>query len=951
MKRVVFLNRIWILLVVAGLFVAPVLGDEAAAKVAKSAKPAKVVKPAKPAKVAKPAASDSPASRLTVGLEQALRGDFDTALATLRQVAKQAPADESVCRAVGLLESHVKRLAASHAERKKEYEYEIQRLKWAYLAQKNVEKLDKAPYGKAFREKIKKQLSESYNAIGTATGFEESSAKDAAEMTVTSLAEIDKTSKILADALGLIKKQKGEFATEFRRIAANLQKQLEINRGVWKSINAAAFKDQWQKQLEINRRAWSVGGRWQKGRWQKCLQAIDLWATPCIDPVMVKVRWQKCLLAIKLLAATPSIDPKGRWQGARKLWAVQDDLADAVTDIEVMVVKKPWRIALIHGRIAKEIAPEKGKVANQLWYIELLKDAENRGRAAIEDAKWIDALSAYLTLEELEPNNKKYKAELTKVRRHVRVLRLYCKDDENGKEEPLIPTPKKDKDEKDQEFWKEMVAGVDAQMVRKAISKLGTSYVKPVDFRKLTCGALESIKILAQTPQVAKTFAGLKDKAKQKAFIDAIDKEIKDVKRKDRVDHVRLLMALNKVMFNSEKTVNIPIEVLAVEFADGFLSELDKFSSMIWPFDVTNFNKSTMGHFTGIGVQITKEPGEPLKVITPLLGTPAYKAGIKAGDLILKVGDVSTKNKTIDKLIKIIMGPPGTKVELTIKRRGLPKPLVVPVCRQAVRIVTVKGWQRRKDGQWSFLLNPERKIGYIRITQFTGTTPKALHDALEEMKAAGVESLVLDLRSNPGGLLRSATAVANEFLPKGRDIVYTRGRQVPRHYIHSDDNGTYLKGNLVVLVDQNSASAAEILSGALKDLHRGMILGRRSYGKGSVQNVIPVRREEAYLKLTTAYYYLPSGRLLHREENAIDWGVSPDVDVFLTPRQSRRWRSLRQKTDLLQEFVPELLQADLASQYKTDLQLTTAVLMLDLMKLKTDQAKLFAADTKAKNPS
>ncbi len=175
--------------------------------------------------------------------------------------------------------------------------------------------------------------------------------------------------------------------------------------------------------------------------------------------------------------------------------------------------------------------------------------------------------------------------------------------------------------------------------------------------------------------------------------------------------------------------------------------------------------------------------------------------------------------------------------------------------------------------------------------------------------------------------------MANEFLDTGR-IVYTRGRQVPRTEIKADKKGAYLQGDLVVLVDKKSASAAEILSGALKDWRRGVIVGQRSYGKGSVQNVIPVRRDEAYLKLTTAYYYLPSGRLLHRQNSAKDWGVNPDVDVYITPRQMRRWLRIRRKTDLLQDFEPDLLKADLSQQYDADFQLNTAVLLLELMRLK-----------------
>jgi len=326
-----------------------------------------------------------------------------------------------------------------------------------------------------------------------------------------------------------------------------------------------------------------------------------------------------------------------------------------------------------------------------------------------------------------------------------------------------------------------------------------------------------------------------------------------------------------------------------------------------------------------------------------LLGTPAYKAGMKAGDIILKVrdaegNDVDTRKRSVDKLVKLIMGRPNTFVYLTIQRRGIPAPFVLKVKRQKVMIRTVNGWRRSDDGQWAYMLDDQQKIGYIRIKQFSDITHKTLKKALKKMREAGVTSLVLDLRSNPGGLLRSAANVADEFTKEKRRIVSTRGRQTARKPIKSRRRGTYSEGDgdLVVLIDQNSASAAEILSGALKDWNRAVIVGQRSYGKGSVQNVIPVRNEAAYLKLTTAYYYLPNGNCLHREDNSTDWGVNPDISVFMTPKQSRRWMLIRGRTELLQEVVPDLYQADLKKQYDADLQLNAAVLVLELMKLRNE---------------
>lgn len=803
------------------------------------------------------------------GLDEAMAGQFDQALATLQKAAKLDPKGQHIADAIQRIEEYLAVREENQAQRQQELDYEVRRIGWAYLAQEYVDSLNEKSYAETFRELIKDDLDDAYNGIGTASGFEDASAKQARTMKETSIEYIDRAKEAVAKAVALLKHESNEYAKAFRSQAQTLDERLARARAVWEKV----------------------------------------------DPASVQ----------------------SRWQGARDIRTVQENLADAVTDLEVMVAKKPWKVALLHGQLAQEIALDPEQLKSRLWYIEMIKDAEKRGRLAIDEARWYDALTAWSALKEFEPGDKRYKQALDTVRRHVRVLRLYGQEepDDEGDDE-VVEEDVDEEEESDEPAWKEIVAGVDAQMVRKAISKLGRSYVESVDFAKLARGGLESLKVLATTPQVAKTFPGLADEEKKQAFLEAIDQELADVENKDQIDHVRLQMALNKLLYSSENTVQIPLEVLVVEFADGVLSELDKFSTMIWPSDVTNFNKSTMGHFTGIGVQITKEPGEPLKVITPLLDTPAYRAGIKAGDLIMEVDGLATEKKTVDALIKRIMGPPDSTVVLTIKRRGVPELMKVPVVRQPVHIRTVKGWQRRDGGVWTYQLRDGHDIGYIRLTQFTDNTHEELLEALTELKQAGTTSLVLDLRANPGGLLRSAAAVADEFLPRGRRIVFTRGRQVPRNEIDATKDGEYLQGDMVVLVDQHSASAAEILSGAMKDWNRAVIIGKRSYGKGSVQNVIPVRMvgDKAFLKLTTAYYYLPSGRLLHRTDEAKDWGVNPDIEVMLTPKQMRRWLEIRRKTDLLKKVDPELLEADLRSQYQADLQLATAVLLLELKQIR-----------------
>jgi len=630
----------------------------------------------------------------------------------------------------------------------------------------------------------------------------------------------------------------------------------------------------------------------------------------------------------KAWQAVSSSDRKARRAAARELKSIEYDQTDLLADLETMAHEKPWRLGLARAYLAARLAEDRDKLAKEKWFVDLLADAEARGKKFVGEAmagqtkRWYDAMSVYSALKELLPDSEQYAKTEKTVQRHVRVLGLYGGEAATTTKSANNTPPR----------WEEMVANVDVDMVEKVIGQLDLNYVSSIDYRKVTRGGLMSIKVLAETPQAANSFDGLKDDTKRKAFLDAIDRQLREIDRRDRVMHLDLILALNSVLSVSERTVNIPVKVLAVEFADGFLDELDRFSSMIWPSDVSDFQKQTMGHFYGVGIQITKEPAEPLKVVTPLVGTPAFHAGIKSGDLIIKVDGAATETMEIDQLVKRIMGDKGTQVLLTVKRGGRTKDY--KITRDRIEIRTVKGWQRKAtSGDWEHLLDGQGDIGYIRVTQFTGRTSEHLAKALRRMGDNGSRSVILDLRFNPGGLLRSAAMVANEFIKKGR-IVSTRGRRTRPAELNANPAGRYLEGDLVVLINQYSASAAEIVSGALKDWRRAKIVGQRTYGKGSVQNVIPIRSHNAFLKLTTAYYYLPMGRLLHKKNGAKEWGVEPDVEVLITPRQTRRWLDIRRKTDIVTDADSDELRLGLAEQYKADIQLNTAVLMLKLMKLR-----------------
>jgi len=268
----------------------------------------------------------------------------------------------------------------------------------------------------------------------------------------------------------------------------------------------------------------------------------------------------------------------------------------------------------------------------------------------------------------------------------------------------------------------------------------------------------------------------------------------------------------------------------------------------------------TTGEFGGLGIVVGMEDGF-VKVISPIDDTPAQRAGVKAGDLIIRLDDTPVKGMSLDDAVKIMRGKPGTNIDLTIVREGEDQPLKFTITRDRIRVKSVK----------SRLLEPG--YAYVRVSQFQERTGKDLHNAITELKKenkGNLKGLVLDLRNNPGGLLDAAVIVSDTFLDRGT-IVSVKGRTEDNKLSQAATPGDILKGSpIVVLVNEGSASASEIVAGALQDNKRAVIMGQKTFGKGSVQTVIPLGNNSA-LKLTTARYYTPSGRSIQAE------GIAPDI--------------------------------------------------------------------------
>ncbi|MBE3069449.1 MAG: S41 family peptidase [Planctomycetes bacterium] len=318
---------------------------------------------------------------------------------------------------------------------------------------------------------------------------------------------------------------------------------------------------------------------------------------------------------------------------------------------------------------------------------------------------------------------------------------------------------------------------------------------------------------------------------------------------------------------------------------NGMLTGLDPFSNYIPEEDLAEFNKSTRGKFGGIGIQIGMRRGL-LTVISPLEGTPAYQAGVLSGDIIFEIDGKSTEGVRLDEAVKILTGDPNTKVTLKV-RHITGETAEISITRAIIEVHTVKGVRRDDKNEWVYIIDETHKIGYVRLASFVENSAPDMKAAMDALQKEGMKALVLDLRFDPGGILKTAIEISDMFIEDGV-IVKTKGRTTPYWEATATKDGTLPYFPMVVLVNQYSASASEILAGALQDHHRAIIVGERSFGKGSVQNVIPLQGEQAALKLTTSKYYLPSGRNIHREEDMTDkdeWGVMPDIVVPMKPEE------------------------------------------------------------------
>jgi len=563
---------------------------------------------------------------------------------------------------------------------------------------------------------------------------------------------------------------------------------------------------------------------------------------------------------------------------------------------------------------AHGIAPDGDALLQRPDVAALVAKAHADARAAEAGEDWVEAGILYGRLNLLFESTAKHRDDVKRVNDHLRVLALYAPQafrelqrsraervgDAKDAEDALRKNPP------DIEPWESRLRGINRGMLHEAVRTAAEQHIDHRGYGALLAGSLRPLVTLVNTPSLATTFPGLADGDKAEAFRRTLAEAQADLDDPQReFTEFRSLARLDGVLEANRRTVNLPESVMAFEMTEGALGTLDEFSSMYWPEDVDYLARSTQGAFSGVGIQISRK-NDQLTVISPLNGTPAQKAGIRAGDVIATVDGADTASWSLNKAVREITGPRGTEVALGISRVGHERPVAYTIRRDRIEIESIKGWQHDDTGGWDFWLDRGAGIGYVRLTQFIPQSLDKLDAAVAALrKDAPLHGLVLDLRHNPGGLLTSAIQIVDRFVDDGPLLYTVNGDRDVQSAWNARPRTTYPERlQLVVLINRGSASASEIVSGALQDRGRALIVGDRSYGKGSVQDVkwFPsARRIEYGLKVTTQYYQLPGGRIIHRTPDATQWGVDPDLAVDVTDQTVAWGLELRQEIDVLRE--------------------------------------------------
>lgn len=618
-------------------------------------------------------------------------------------------------------------------------------------------------------------------------------------------------------------------------------------------------------------------------------------------------------------------------------------LAEVEQELNKHIAEDDLSKALVSAVELSELTSDKQTVLEDPRVTALVAEADRRFRDAESKSDWFLAQDLVYRLNILFEQAGTYREDLRRLSERMSLLRLYAPEklheirNEYRKRDGKEPLPYNSLGEK----WQDKLAGIDQFMVRRALLRAQHAHVDGASLSELIDGGLRMVRTLITTPDLAVSFSGIGDKASREQMVQAIDARIAAFEQADReADTLDLSRVITALLEANAQTVKVPEQAILRAFGDGAISTLDEFSEIYWPDMVPQFLRSTQGKFQGVGVQIRVDEGGNLVVVTPLDDTPAARAGMRRGDVIRKVDGDPTLGITVLQAVDKITGAAGTPVTLTIERPGREDWFDLRLTRAEIPIYSIKGWSRSgvHEDDWDWFIDPENKIGYVRMTQFSEDTTAQLDRALNQMRTAGLNALILDLRYNPGGLLTQAVSVSNRFVNSGVIVSQHDATGVQTDAESARPGMASLRNiPVAILINEGSASASEIVAGAVQDYARlgevdAILVGSRSYGKGSVQNLHDLARGSAILKLTERYYHLPDGRLIHRKPGAEEWGVHPDVEVNMLPNQMSDAIELRDAADILPGQVDENGDAPPdPSRLLTegiDPQLETAVLLL-----------------------
>jgi len=485
-------------------------------------------------------------------------------------------------------------------------------------------------------------------------------------------------------------------------------------------------------------------------------------------------------------------------------------------------------------------------------------------------------------------------------------------------------------------------AGIDKQMFIKAVDFMDYSYIEIIDYRRMAIKAINRCNMLVEVisnPYIETEYKIRSSKYQAwsealKLISDKVNESLAGISKDEFTNVFEQTLMLNK---SHRIGIDLPPMILIAQFAEGALSALDPYTAVYWPSQTKDLEKALTDQFSGIGIKFSKQQGLT-KVISVIPDTPAHKSDLQAGDIITAVDGIDMKNAP-DCVVKRITGPEDTKVTLTISRPDENITRDVTLNRARITVPSVYGWQNQETGKWQYMLDNSDKIGYVHISSFNSRTPGDFESALTRLENNGLKGLILDLRSNPGGLLSAAVEIADKFITEGL-IVRTQPRSGMATYKSAHKELTHADYPVVVLINSMTASASEILAGVLQDkkYKRAIVVGQRSYGKGTVQAITDYCGNSSQLKYTTAYYHLPSGKKVQSREmmkksGRTDWGILPGVTVDMQSDELKTITEQQNQNEFVvtiaQDDIPDSTDQSLSQEMMdTDSQLAIGLLVL-----------------------